>query len=325
MPARYITDIGDAARRQYIDAESTFLAFEEAVDRARETRGGMYWKQAANGRQYLIRTNPGNGQKSLGLRSPETEDMFTRFSARKVEIETRRKNLGQALVVQQRLNRALRVGRVPALVVALLNAMDKASVSAHFTVVGTHALYAYEAAAGVRIEGAALATQDVDFLFDTRKRMRLATQLRRIDSSIISILRTVDASFRIKEDERFSAVNDSGFAVDFLRREVEEDDPHPLKLSDAEDEFWVVPARKANRLLNAARFTAMVVAPNGHMARMNTVVPATFAEFKYWLSGQESRDGIKRSRDRLQAEIVEQLVAEYLPQHAFASGDGRPS
>ncbi len=168
MPAREITDIGDAARRQYIDAESTFLAFEEAVDRARETRGGMYWKQVANGRQYLIRTNPGNGQKSLGLRSLETEDTFTRFSARKVEIETRRKNLGQALVVQQRLNRALRVGRVPALVVVLLNAMDKASVSAHFTVVGTHALYAYEAAAGVRIEGAALATQDVDFLFDTQ-------------------------------------------------------------------------------------------------------------------------------------------------------------
>ena len=90
------------------------------------------------------------------------------------------------------------------------------------------------------IGDAALATQDVDFLFDRRKRMRLATQLRRIDSSIISIVRTVDASFRIKKDERFSAVNDSGFAVDFLRREVEEDDSHPLKLSDAEDEFSVV-------------------------------------------------------------------------------------
>jgi hypothetical protein len=63
------------------------------------------------------------------------------------------------------LNRALRLGRVPALVVALLNAMDKASVSAHVTVAGMRALYAYDAAAGVCIEGVALATQDVDFFF----------------------------------------------------------------------------------------------------------------------------------------------------------------
>lgn len=315
MAMTHVTDIGDAARRQYIDAESTFAALESAIQQALETRGGMYWKTAANSTQYLIRTNLANGQKSLGVRSPQTEAIYTSFTTRKREAEDRVKNLSDALNTQQRMNRALRVGRVPAIVIDLLNAMEKAAISEHFTVVGTNALYAYEAVAGVRIESGALATQDVDFLLDTRKRLRLATQLRKLDQSMLSVLRKVDASFRINPKQKYSAVNDSGFTVDILRREVEENDPHPMKLSDAEDEFWVVPARNANKLLNAPRFSAVLVSAGGHMARMNTVHPAVFMAFKRWLAGQDSREPIKRSRDLLQAAVVEELLAQYLPQH----------
>jgi Protein of unknown function (DUF3620). len=66
--------------------------------------------------------------------------------------------LKAALDQQQRMNRALRVGRVDPLVVALLNRLASTHLSEHFRVVGTHALYAYEAAAGVRLEADALAT-----------------------------------------------------------------------------------------------------------------------------------------------------------------------
>jgi hypothetical protein len=48
----------------------------------------------------------------------------------------------------------------------VLNAIDAAGLSEYFTAVGTHFLYAYEADAG------ALATQDIDLLWDTRKRIR---------------------------------------------------------------------------------------------------------------------------------------------------------
>ena len=282
----------------------------------------LYCKTVTNGTQYLIRTNLANGQKSLRARSAQTETIYTSFSDRKRDAEDRIKKLSHALAVQQRMNRALRVGRAPAIVIDLLNAMDKAAVSEHFTVVGTHALYAYEAAAGVRIESGALATQDVDFLVDTRKRLRLATQLRKLDQSILSILRKVDSSFRIKGAQSYSAVNDSGFAVDILRCEVEEDDPHPMKLNDAEDEFWVVPARHANKLINAPLFSAVVVSAAGHMARMNTIHPSVFMDFKRWLAVQASREPIKRSRDLLQATVVEQLLQQYLPQYASALKEG---
>ena len=297
-------DIGDAARRQFIDAEATFRAHEEARARAKDTRGGMYWKKSGRvGQQYLIRTNMANGQRSLGPRSEETEAIYTSFMARKTASEERLKQLAEAVSQHQRRNRAERVGRVPGIVIDLLNAMDEHEVSQNFTVVGTHALYAYEAAAGVRIDSAALATQDVDFLFDTRKRIKLVTHLGKIDHSILSILKTVDKTFELKDNERHSAVNGGGFSVDFLRREVKEGDTHPMKLSDADE------------LLNAPRFSSMVVSASGAMARMNTIHPSVFVEFKRWLSRRESREAIKRKRDQLQAEIVESLVDEYLPQY----------
>lgn len=144
-------DIGDDARRQYIDARAAFEALEAAQTQAAAVRGGMYWK-TVNGRDYLIRTSAGNAQKSLGLRTAETEAIQASFAARKMEAETRVKDLRATVQRHQRLNRALYVGRVPAVVVDILNMLHDQGVAEHFTVVGTHAVYAYEAAAGVRVE-----------------------------------------------------------------------------------------------------------------------------------------------------------------------------
>jgi hypothetical protein len=49
------------------------------------------------------------------------------------------------------------------------------------------------------------------------------------------------------------------------------------------------------------------------MARMNTVSPVVFAKFKRWMAGQGDREPLKRKRDFLQAELVEELVAEFFP------------
>jgi hypothetical protein len=97
-----------------------------------------------------------------------------------------------------------------------------------------------------------------------------------------------------------------------IRRERTGDDPHPVKLSDDNDDFWVAQARRANVLLDAPEFSAVVVATNGTMARMHTVAPTTFVTFKRWLAGQRDRDALKRRRDELQADAVQRLVDEYL-------------
>jgi hypothetical protein len=44
----------------------------------------------------------------------------------------------------------LRVGRVPNIVVKTLNALEAAGLEEHLLTIGTHALYAFESACGVR-------------------------------------------------------------------------------------------------------------------------------------------------------------------------------
>jgi hypothetical protein len=308
-------DLDPSAARQYIDAVAAFGAWEEAREEAAQVRGGMYWHAgppSAPEARYLVRTTPAGAETSLGPRMPENEAIYRRFMQRKRESAERMAGLKAALDQHRRLNRALRVGRVDPLVVALLARLADTQLSPHFRVVGTHALYAYEAAAGVRLDADALATRDIDLLWDTRKRIQFATQLARVDSSMLGVLKKVDSSFRIRQSQKYTAVNKDGFEVDIIRRERTGDDPHPVKLSDDNDDFWVAQARRANVLLDAPEFSAVVVATNGTMARMHTVAPTTFVTFKRWLAGQRDRDAPKRRRDELQADAVQRLVDEYL-------------
>lgn len=308
-------DVGEDARRQYIDALSTFSAWEQARKTAAELRGGMYWK-TQNNTDYLIRTSTTNAQKSLGKRSEETETIYHKFMDRKSQATSELKQLELTLMRHQRMNRALYVGRAPETLIQILNVIYSAGLSEYFTVVGTHALYAYESAAGVRIiQSEALATQDVDLLWDARKRVKFLSCLKRSESSMLGLLKKADSSFKLRTDQRYTAVNSKGFEVDILRREAIEKDPHPLKLSDDDDDFYVVQAQKAGILLNKPPFSQMIVASNGSMARMRTIDPSTFVAFKRWLSQKNDRDSLKRGRDALQANIVEQLIIEYLPQY----------
>ncbi|NMM13883.1 MAG: hypothetical protein HHJ17_10160 [Rhodoferax sp.] len=302
--------------RQYIDAVSVFEALEEALEEATQVRGGMYWHAGpptSPDSKYLVRTTPAGAETSLGARTPELDAIYARFTQRKRESAERVSGLQAALVQQQRLNRALRVGRVDPLVVALLNRLASTKLSDYFRVVGTHALYAYEAAAGVRLDAEALATRDIDLLWDTRKRIIFSTQLARVDSSMLGVLKKVDSTFRIRKSQKYTAVNKDGFEVDIIRRERAGDDPHPIKLSDEDEDFWVVQAQRANVLLDSPSFSAVIVASNGTMARMNTVHPATFVAFKRWMSTQPGREAMKRRRDVLQADTVQKMLEEYLP------------
>lgn len=304
------------AMRQYIDAVSTFEAWEDARSEAATVRGGMYWHKGpasdpANA--YLVRTSASGGETSLGSRTTDTETIYAKFKERKALAEQRLSGLTEALVKHKRMNRALRVGRVAPLIVEILNRLSTTSLSEHFRVVGTHALYAYESIAGISFDSDTVATRDIDLLWDVRKRVAFATALGNVDSSMLGVLRKVDPTFRIRNSQKYTAVNKDGFEVDIIRRKLLPGDPHPIRLSDDEDEFWVAPAPRAQELLDSPLFSAVIVATNGDMARMNTIDPMTFVRFKQWMSTLADRDPLKRRRDALQANEVEKVVRDYLP------------
>lgn len=316
MPAtNTLFELSESQKRQYIDAETVFIALAQAKKAAAEVRGSMFWREL-KGTRTLIRSSVTGGQKSLGAHSEATQKLFDSFMLRKTNVEARVKALKAQLATQHRLNRALRVGRVPNIVVSVLNVLEKAGVGTHFLVVGTHALYAFETAAGVRIAAQAMATRDVDMLFDTRKRLAFFTVMQKLDSSLIGLLRRADASFELVEEQHYTARNKDGFEVDIIRRMASGLDPHPLRMSDAEDDFWAVQVSMGDKLASARRFDQVVVATSGEMALMRTVHPLDFARIKLELSQQTARDANKRGKDALQATIVTALVTDYLPQLA---------
>lgn len=312
----YFFELSESQKRQYIDAEAVFIALAQARKAATEVRGSMIWREL-RGTRTLIRTSASGGQKSIGPHSDETQKLFDSFMTRKTRLEERVKTLKTQLVIQQRLNRAHRVGRVPNIVISVINALEHAGVQEHFLVVGTHALYAFEMAAGVRITEQAMATRDVDMLFDTRKHVSFCTAMKKLDSSLIGLLRKADPSFEVVADQHYTARNNDGFEVDIVRRNAGADDPHPMRMSDDEEDFWAAQVSMGEQLQSARRFDQVVVATSGEMALMRTVHPLDFARIKQALAQQELRDANKRGKDALQAKIVTELVEHYLPQLKF--------
>lgn len=310
-----LIELSESQTRQQLDASAVFTALLEARADAAAVRGSMIWREI-EGRRYLIRTSSTGAQKSLGPESPETLAIAAKFFDRKEMASERLKQLTEQVVVMQRMNRALRVGRVPNVVVDTLNALEKAGIGEHFLVVGTHALYAYESAAGVRIPDGAMATRDVDLFFDTRKGVKLFSSLGKLDSSMIALLQKVDKTFRVRHSSKYTAVNAAGFEVDIIRRVARDGDPHPLRMSDDEDDLWAAQVPSGDNILGARPFEAVVVATSGALARMRTIHPLDFARIKERLSKATDRDPLKARKDALQASVAREIVRDYLPQLA---------
>jgi hypothetical protein len=311
-------ELNEQQKRQLIDAEMLFSALEQAEAQAIRHRGSMFWREQDGGR-YLISLSAHSRQRSLGPASPETELKYERFTTRKAEVDARVKTLREKANEYRRMNKALRIGRTPDILIDVLNAMMRYGVAEHFLVVGTHALFAYETAAGVRFPSDVMATQDADLLFDTARRAAFMEVMKDRQMSFLGILKKVDKTFERDELDNSMARNASGYEIDLIRRfppDPEDTSEHPLQLTPAEDDLWPVRASMGQKLLSVPRFDQVVVGVNGGMARMRTVHPLDFARIKRELSQNKDRDPLKKTKDLAQADMVEQLVGEYLPQLA---------
>ncbi|MBC5767060.1 GSU2403 family nucleotidyltransferase fold protein [Ramlibacter albus] len=309
---RYLLQLDENQLRELVNARATWRAFTEAAREAKQVKGSMVWK-SAGGRTYLLRKSATGTQKSLGPRSAETEAMHASFQQRKLRAQERLKAIKRRLEEQRKLNRLYRVGRTPNIVVRILAALEAAGLADKFMVVGTHAIYAYETAAGVLADPGALATRDLDLLFDARQRLAFASTLKKGDTaSLIGVLQKADPSFRVMRDQLQTAVNDDGFEVDVIRRTAVDGDPHPMPMSDDEDDFWAVQVDQGEKIASARKFEHLVVSANGEMATMRTVHPLDFIRLKRELAAKRGRDPQKAPKDRLQAQVVQQIWDQYL-------------
>ena len=143
-------EMTDNQRRAFIDTIQLYEAFVAAFNKNRSYRGGMHWKKS-KGREYLFRSRDRFGYgKSLGPRSYETEKILAQFQQGKQHEKERLSALKDRLKEQSRFCKAALIQRAPRIVCSILRLLDQQNIlGRNVMVIGTNAMYAYEASAGV--------------------------------------------------------------------------------------------------------------------------------------------------------------------------------
>ena len=270
----------------------------------------MHWLERG-GTVQLVKTYADGKEHTLGPRTEERLALHRKYLAGQLAAQQALDVARQDLRATQGRNLAFGIARVPTIVIQILNALENKGLSAYYRVIGTHALYAYEVAAGVVFDAQSTATRDVDLLWDVQQRIKLVANLDAAGLTMLQLLQRLDTSFERMEDQKESAMNAESFAVDFLRRRGADDEVAD-SLSGKEGDVLPVPAENSQEFLNSPPYEQVVIGVDGSMARMRTVDPCIFLNFKRWLSTLDTRDPLKRHRDRRQADAVEQLLQQGL-------------
>jgi len=310
-------------RRELVNTRQRFAAYHEAEERVRAYHGSMTWTQM-RGREYLVRSHYGKSgvrrQSSLGPRSKETDAIKQDYEHGRSEAQDRLKNLKAVIARQAAINRALGLGRVPLIGARIIRALDRAMLlGSGIRVLGTNAIYAYEAAAGVHIDPGLTTTEDIDLLLDARSGVTFAASEGVSQPSLLRLLQKIDHSFQ-RSAQTFRAVNSDGYLVDLIkplrnppwRRESQRlgGDADDLLATEIEGLAWHE---------SAAPFEAVAIDEKGAPCRIVATDPRVWVAHKLWLSARHDREPIKRRRDEAQARVVGHLVARSMPHLPYVS------
>lgn len=302
--------LSDQQRLYLVESNQLYRAWRQAQWRSRDYRYGMRWK-TVNNTEYLVRLRDAKGNgKSLGRRSAQTEDLYERFVTGKQLAEQTLQGLTEKLKTQSRLNRALRLGRMPTIVGTLLLLLDETTAFKELRVLGTHALFAYESMAGAEFQVELLASGDVDLLFDGRKKIALLAK-KLENQGLMELLRKADKTFAVSSADPFRAINKDGFMVDFVTQDRGLLSHRPTKM--AADDLAPVEVPNLEWLANAPRIEQVVISANGQPVMMPVPDPRAYALHKAWLSEQIDREPVKKQRDLNQARSLGLCLREYLP------------
>ena len=305
------TSFDQSATDQMARSVAVYEQRRAARSRLLRFRHNMVWTEHPDGTHlHRVDTVTGELVADLGLKSEKLIDLHRSHSDQQSEARHLDAESVKQLNQVQRDNVAFGTARVPSIVVNILEVLWNQNLMDFYRVIGTHALYAYESAAGVTFDSPTMATNDVDLLWDVQKRVKFLQLMKSADLSMIDVLRMADPTFQRDEDNKESAINDSAFSVDFLRRQQPEPEPDAFPISGKDGDVFPVKARRAELFLSARLFEQPIVGLDGRMTCMRTINPQTFVEFKLWMSKQPDREFLKKGRDRRQAEAVQQLIDE---------------
>lgn len=318
IPLEYNND----QRREFINTQQRFRTWLDLKAKVIAARGSMVW-QESKGTEYLARSYYDKvgirRQTSLGPRSSHTESIKRDFESGRAEASAQFKEIDATLTRQGAVNRALGLGRVPLIGARIIRSLDAVGLlGAGVRVIGTNAIYAYEAAAGVMVDPGITTTGDIDLLFDSRRELRFVVSDEVNERSLIKILKQIDKTFE-RTANLYRAQNSQGYLVDLIKPlrnppwqkdtlQIGDDSRTDLSAAEIEGLVW---------LENAPAFESIAIDERGMPLRVVTPDPRVWAIHKHWLAKRPDRDPLKRRRDTEQAAAIASLVQSHLLQLPF--------
>ncbi|MCK1440774.1 nucleotidyltransferase domain-containing protein [Bradyrhizobium sp. 15] len=156
-------------------------------------------------------------------------------------------------------------------------------------ILGTNAIYAYEASSGVRVDPGLATTEDIDLLFDARGGLTFVADDDVSESSLLKILQRVDTSFE-RAKQTFRAVNRDGYLVDLVKpMQSPSWKKAPDKIGSDPEDLTAVQIEGLDWLQNSPAFEATAIDQKREPVRIVTPDPPVWAAHKLWLSRRADR------------------------------------
>ncbi len=300
---RTVTPFSDEQSRTAINLRQHYDNFVAGNRQARSTPFDLRWESMDGAETLCSFSSRISPARLLGPRSVETETMLTEFQANKASLARRQEEGIRRLDEVSRLYRILRLPLMASEAAVVLREFDMRSLlGSHVLVIGTNAMPAYALEAAGFIADAPDETEDFDLSW-------IGLVLSGDDTPVWSALQAVDRTYTVNTERPFQARNAAGYEIDLLVAPsrvgslLRRDRPRPTTVPTQE---WLLKGRFVDHA---------VVARDGSPARIVAPDPRWFALHKLWLSTQDSRNPLKRDKDRRQGNAVLNAVDEAMPHY----------
>jgi hypothetical protein len=303
------TEYTTSQRKQYINAKQLY---EHYVGKKSQYlmhyNLSMYWR-SSGGKEYLTKKNSARKKvDSLGVKSTETIKIYEEFLRHKKELKEELATLEEKLEKIRKLNKIEFLTRVPLALIEIYQKINELRLDDKMVLIGTNALYAYEAHCALFVEDEQLATDDIDLLAKENKELSMVFKEVLPQGKLTSLIKLIDKSFEQDPKAPYRFRNKKGVLLEIISPITGEKINKKSGFMDILD----LEMNGMQWLKNSRIFRSLVIGENGKCAMLSTIHPLEYAVYKSWLSLQADRNIHKRNRDNEQSQLVTQLIEKYM-------------
>lgn len=309
----FLSEYTSSQRKQYINSKQLY---EHYIDKKNEYfmnyNLSMYWRKTGE-KEYLTKKHSSQNRViSLGVKSDKTIKIYEDFLVHKKALKEELLVLEEKLEKMRKLNKIEFLTRVPSALVEIYQKINELKLDDKMILIGTNALYAYEAHCGLFIEDEQLATEDIDVMAKSNKELSVIFREVLPEGKLTSLLKLIDKSFEQDKKLPYRFRNKKGVLLEIISPTNSKKYSKQKNIDNKFMDILDLEMQGMQWLENSRIFKSMVIGEDGKCAILSTIHPLEYAVYKNWLSMQLDRNIHKKNRDIKQSQLVTKLIKEYI-------------